>query len=244
MSCMTDNDNAVPGAIPASFDLPPAFAAVPVARRAFDAARAMAGSGQAEAGTLVVAEDGVMLELAVVLEPDRPAADCFAALPIAMLALADALAAVGPPLKPVGFAWPHELVVDGGRVGRARLALPGPSDAPVPAWLVVGLELRLGFPAGAAEPGRLPGQTALREEGFGEASATSIVESFARHFLHWVHRWQEEGLAPATGHYRARLLEPDGATVRFDPATFDLVRVGPPPSREGLAERLLLGPDA
>lgn len=239
MSRMSEIDNpAAP--LDATFDLPPMFEAVLVTGDAFSAARALA-SGGGEAGTLVVAEAAETLDLAVVLEPDRPAADCFAALPIAMLAMADALAALGPPMKPVGFVWPDRLVLDGAEVGRARLALPKPSDEPVPAWLVVGLELRLRFANGSDEPGRTPERTALAEEGFGEVTATAIVESFARHLLHWVNRWQEEGLAPATGHYRARLLEPEGDGVRFDPLSFDLIRDGPPASREGLAERLLLG---
>jgi hypothetical protein len=237
---MSGIDNPDP-TMSTSFDLPPLFEAVMVTGDAFSAARALAVGG-GEAGTLVVSAGNTDLDLAVVLEPDRPAADCFAALPIAMLAMADALAALGPPLKPVGFIWPHLLVLDGAKVGRARLALPKPSADPVPAWLVVGLELRLRFGPGSNEPGRTPERTALYEEGFGEATATAIVEAFARHLLHWVNRWQEEGLAPATGHYRARLVEPDGDGVRFDPSNFDLIRIGPPSSREGLAERLLLGP--
>jgi biotin-(acetyl-CoA carboxylase) ligase len=242
MSGMSDDDNPVLTTA-AAFDLPPLFTVVSASRDAFWAARQLAAGG-GEAGTLVVAEDREMLELAVVLEPDRRAADCFAALPVAMLALADALAAVGPPLKPVGFIWPHRLVLDGAEVGRARLALPKPAADPLPAWLVVGLELRLRFGAGADEPGRAPERTALAEEGFGEVTPSAIVEAFARHLLHWVHRWQEEGLGPATNHYGARLVEPKGEGVRFDPVTFDLLRIGPPQSREGLAERLLLGPAA
>ena len=220
-----------------TFDLPLVFAAVSVTGDAFAAARTLAAGG-GEAGTLVVAAGDTVLDLAVVLEPDRPAADCFAALPIAMLAMADALAVLGPPLKPVGFAWPHLLVLNGATVGRARLALPKPSDNPLPAWLVVGLTLTLRFGHGTDEPER----TALYEEGFGEVTARAIVETFARHLLHRVDRWQEEGLAPATVDYRARLVEPDADGVRFDPSTFDLLRIGPPASREGLAERLLLGP--
>jgi hypothetical protein len=249
MTAMALNDNP---ATMHQLTLPPVFRAVTVRDAAFASARALAVAG-GEAGTLVVTADAAepsppLLELAVVLEPDRPAADCFAALPIAMLAMADALSALGPPLKTVGFVWPDRLVLDGAEVGRARLALPAPHDEPfdqpLPAWLVVGLELRLRLDSDAAEPGRTPDRTALVEEGFGEVTAPEIVEAFARHLLHWVSRWQEEGLAPATQHYRARLVEPASASVRVDPLTFDLVRVGPPPSRESLAERLLLGPSS
>ena len=238
MTVMARNDN--PGTMH-RLTLPPVFRAVAVDRNAFAAARAMAVAG-GDAGTLVVAaDDPALLDVAAVLEPDRPAADCFAALPIAMLAMADALSALGPPMKVVGFSWPDRLVLDGAAVGAARLALPPPSGEPVPAWLVVGLALRLRLDSDAAEPGRTPDRTALMEEGFGEVTAAEIVETFARHFLHWVNRWQAEGLAPATRHFRARLVEPASGTVRVDPLTFDLLRIGPPPARESLAERLLLG---
>lgn len=252
MTVMAHDDNP---AMMHELALPPVFRAVTVDRDAFGSARAMAVAGGG-AGTLVVAtgateEAGAAdttppsLDLAVVLEPDRPAATCFPALPIAMLAMADALSALGPPMKTVGFRWPHQLVLDGALVGRARLALPKapaePAHAALPAWLVVGLELERRFDADD-EPGRTPDRTALDEEGFGAVSPAEIVEAFARHLLHWVNRWQEEGLAPATRHYRARLVEPAPGSARLDPLTFDLLRIGPPVSRESLAERLLLGP--
>jgi len=238
MTTMDANDN------PGPLVLPPVFAAVHVAADAFTAARGMAVAG-GEAGTLVVAELGpraTRLELAVILEPDRPAADCFAALPIVMLAMADALAAIGPPLKPIGFTWPDRLLLDGAELGRARLALPKPSPEPHPAWLVIGVDLQRQFADDTTEPGRTPDRTALLEEGFGEVTPTEIVEAFARHLLLWVDRWQSDGLGEATHHYRARLVDPPAQAVRFDPLTFDLLRIGPPPSRESLAERLLLGP--
>ena len=66
----------------------------------------------------------------------------------------------------------------------------------------------------------------------------ALVESFARHFLFWVHRWQEEGLAPAAAAFGQRLTQPDAAPLHIDPLTFDLVQG---PRREALAEGLLLG---
>lgn len=238
MTAMDANDN------PGPLTLPPVFAAVHVAADAFTAARGMAVAG-GEAGTLVLADLGPVasrLELAVILEPDRPAADCFAALPITMLAMADALAALGPPMKPIGFAWPDRLLLDGAELGRACLALPKPAGEAVPAWLVVGIDLRRHFADDTTEPGRTPDRTALLEEGFGEVTANEIVEAFARHLLHWVDRWQSDGLGEATGHYRARLIDPPAQAVRFDPLTFDILHIGPAPARESLAERLLLGP--
>jgi hypothetical protein len=218
-------------------DLPPPFTERWVAADAFGTARTLA-MGDGEPGTLVLGEDDALLELVVILEPDRPAADCFAVLPMAMLAMADALAGLVPDAEPVGFAWPSGLVLDGAAVGRARLALPKPGSEPLPLWLVVGLELRLHSPA--QSPDEQP-QAALDAAGFADVAAVAIVESFARQFLVRVQDWQTEGLGPAAAAFQERLVGPPGETARIDPQTFDLVRNGTPEVREGLAEGLLLG---
>lgn len=219
-------------------ELPPPFQLRWVAGDAFTAACAAAAAGGVP-GTLVVARGTLCCDMAVLLAPDRPAAQCWAALPVAMLAAADALAAIGPPLKAVTFAWPDVFVIDGGEVGRARVALGAtPTPAAVPDWGVVGIELQVRSAAGTDEPGSTPGRTVLHEEGFGAATVPAIVEGFARHFLLWTHRWLEDGLALAIAHYQSRLARPDPKAVRFEPASFDLVHLGPPPRREALARSL------
>ncbi len=218
-------------------DLPPPFSASWVAADAFGTARTLA-LGDGEPGTLVLGEDDALLELAVILEPDRPAADCFAVLPMAMLAMAEALAGVAPDAKLLGFAWPSGLVVDGAAIGRARLALPKPGPELLPSWLVVGLELRLR--STAESPDEKP-RGVLDVAGFANVTAAAIVEAFAHQFLVWVQGWQAEGLGSAAAAYQERLVEPAGETARIDPQAFALVRSGPPEEREGLAEGLLLG---
>lgn len=213
-------------------DLPPPFDAAWVAGDVLALGREAAAAG-AEPGMLLIGENDALCDLALVLAPDRPRAECRAVLPLAMLAMADALVALGPPLKEVAFAWPDRLLVDGAEVGRARLALAA-AESPdaVPDWGVVGLDLRLRLPPEAGEPGSMPAITALHEEGFGDVGVADIIESFARHFLHWMHRWTEEGIAPLVLHYRARLALPAGA--QLDASTFDLVHPGPPERREML----------
>ena len=218
-------------------DLPPPFSASWVAADAFGAARTLA-LGDGEPGTLVLGEDDALLQLAVILEPDRPAADCFAILPLAMLALAEALAGVAPIAKPLGFAWSSGLVLDGTAIGRARLALPKPGPEPLPPWLVVGLELRLRSTALSADE---QPRAVLDVAGLSDVTAAAIVAAFTRQFLVWVQGWQTEGLGSAAVAYQERLFEPAGETARIDPQTFDLIRIGPPEDREGLAEGLLLG---
>ena len=202
-------------------DLPPPFRAAWRTGDLVAAARDAAAAG-AEPGTLLLGEDGALSDLALVLAPDRPRAACRAVLPLAMLTMADALTALGPPLKDVVFAWPDRLLVDGARVGRACLALAATGTADeVPDWAVIGVHVRLRLPPEAGEPGTMPEITALHEEGFGDLEASDIIESFARHFLHWTHRWMEEGTAPLAAAFQRRLALPAGA--RVDPLTFDLV---------------------
>lgn len=38
--------------------------------------------------------------------------------------------------------------------------------------------------------------TSLAEEGAGFISRTRLIESICRHFLAWVHRWQDDGFRP------------------------------------------------
>ena len=218
-------------------DLPPPFSARWVASDAFGAARTMA-LADGEPGTLVLGEDDALLELAIILEPDRPAADCFAVLPLAMLALAEAWASAAPDAEPLQFAWPSGLVVDGAAVGRARLALPKPGPEKLPVWLVVGLELRL---SPAAESTDEQPQSALDMAEVADVSTATLVEAFAQQFLVWVQDWQADGLGSAATAFQERLVEPAGEVARIDPLTFDLVSSGPPEEREGLAEALLLG---
>ncbi len=204
---MADNPRTLPG-------LPPPFRVRWLAGDVMAAARQAAERGE-EPGLLLIGEGEATCDLALVLEPDRPAAECGAVLQLAMLAVADALAALGPPMKEVVFAAPDGLRVDGAAFGRVRLAMAATSAVEeVPEWCVVGPEVRLMLPPAAGEPGAMPESTALHEEGFGEVGVVDLAESFARHFLYWTHRWTEEGSASMLRHWRARL----------DPLTTGLVR--------------------
>ncbi|HRY23273.1 MAG TPA: biotin/lipoate--protein ligase family protein [Geminicoccaceae bacterium] len=195
---MADNPRTLP-------DLPPPFRVRWVAGDVMAAARQAAERGE-EPGLLLIGEDEATCDLALALAPDRPEAACRVVLHLAMLAVADALAAVGPPLKEVVFASPDGLRLDGAKVGRVRLAMAevaAPDE--VPEWCVVGPEVRMMLPPAAGEPGAMPEVTALQEEGFGGVGVVELAQSFARHFLYWMHRWTEEGSGPVLAHWRARL---------------------------------------
>lgn len=186
--------------------LPPAFRPVRL-REVGDAfTQACANAEELGAGTLVFVGRFDLAEFAVVLEPEEPFATARrAAFYAGMVALADTLAALAPPEKPVTIAWPDTIRVDGGIVGGGRLGWPKRvSDDKPPAWLVFGAMIRTVSMADT-EAGLRPLVTALEEEGFNEASSERLIEGFARHLMVAMDRWQESGFAPIARDYSARL---------------------------------------
>jgi biotin-(acetyl-CoA carboxylase) ligase len=224
-------------------ELPSVFTPVVPLREASDArARAVALAPEHGAGTLAWVRSAARVEAAVVLEPELPLAAARPALLAAASALADALAAYGPPEVPLTFRWPAEVFVNGGRVGAVRLAWPeGTAEDAVPDWLVVAVEVRLSFPRGW-EPGHGLHQTALREEGWdeAEAGAAELTAAWARHLMANLAEWQREGpgggFARLAERFLARLEDEAGGGRRgLDPATGDLLV-----DRDGVRRRVPL----
>lgn len=205
-----------------ALDLPPPFRAVAL-REVGDAfAHAIATAAEAGAGTLVQVGRFDLAEFALVLEPDEPLRTARRAFYAGMVALVDALAAHAPPQKPIDILWPASIRIDGGLVGGGRLAWPqhADEDAP-PAWLVFGAAIRTAA-AGATEAGLLPQTATLEDEGFALASER-LVESFARHFMTAVDRWQQDGFAEIADNYLARMAAESGVECEIA-ANGDLLR--------------------
>ena len=101
--------------------LPPAFQLVALDREvgAFERAARAAPRG-VDDGTVYWTERHDRLEMAVVLEPEAPARTTLQAAHVLMVAVGDALGALVPPGKPVAFAWPTTLLLDGALLGRVR----------------------------------------------------------------------------------------------------------------------------
>jgi len=226
--------NAVTTGLP---DLPTVFTPVFALREGGDAmARALVLGPKHGAGTLVWVRSSARIEAAVVLEPEQPLAAARPALFAAMNALCDALGAYGPPEVPLTLRWPGRIAVNGGEVGRARIAWPeDTAEAEIPTWIVVGIEARLIFPDGW-EPGQGAGQTALRDEGWteDEVSAADLTATWARHLMAGLAEWQRPGFTGGfqrvAEKYLARLEPVPGmgaalgkARRGLDPGTGDLV---------------------
>jgi BirA family biotin operon repressor/biotin-[acetyl-CoA-carboxylase] ligase len=196
-----------PHALPASADAPAAAMAL------------AAGQG---AGTLVWAEAADRIDAAVVLEPETVLEAARPALLAAANAMADALVVLGPPEIPVTLRWPAILLVNGGEVGQAVLAVPpGAAAEAVPDWIVVGVRLRM-RQADGAEPGLHPGRTVLFEEGFGDILVPELVAAWARHLMAGLSEWQSDSIRRLAEKTLARLEPEDwmrGARRSLDPRT-------------------------
>lgn len=163
----------------------------------FEHACAEAAGGKASAGDVFWGRSTSDVRVAIVLEPEVSAAQSLQMMLALMVAFADAFGSVGPPEVGVFYRWPASLVVNDALIGGMRAALPKEAAATdVPDWLVVGFDVRLSRTKHDVEPGHDLGNTTLEDEGCGDLTRTLLVESVCRHFLVWVHTWNEEGFKP------------------------------------------------
>lgn len=189
--------------------LPPGFRLVSL-REVGDAfAHAKAHAAELGAGTLVFVGRFDLSEFAVILEPEEPLAIARRAFYAAMCALADALAAHAPPEKPIAFVWPDAILVDGGLVGGGQFAWSdGPEEQP-PQWMVFGAMIRT-VSMDDSDRGLRPFASALEDEGFSGLESGALAESFTRHLMTAVDRWQEQGFDVIAKDYLARVIPEEG----------------------------------
>lgn len=196
--------------------LPPLYrlVIVPPDRDVGTRAMARAESG-AEPATLLWAERSDRLEAAVILSPDMPLVEASEVLLCGALGLGDALAALVAPGVDVEFAWPGFVLVNARAVGGVGLRAPGQRPDAVPEWLVLRLALEV---EGGPDSAVLGGVevTTLEHEGCGTMTTADLVSEFARNFLSWVTRWQDDGFAPVRKEWIGR------AHRNVPQASFDL----------------------
>jgi biotin-(acetyl-CoA carboxylase) ligase len=196
-----------------TIDLPPPFTLVRL-RESRDAfAHAIDIAEKSGAGTLTYVGRFDLAEFAVVLEPGEPLRTARRAFYAGMVALTDALRSYAPPNKEIEIDWPDAVRVDGGLVGGGRLGWPASAkeDEP-PRWLVFGAMIRT-VALTEKEAGVHPLASALDQEGFGEAGAVQVTESFARHLMLALDAWQTDGFDSIAREFLSRLAR-EGQTTR------------------------------
>jgi BirA family biotin operon repressor/biotin-[acetyl-CoA-carboxylase] ligase len=178
--------------------LPPTFRAVKAdaVQGALKVATRLAVDG-ADPGTFVWAQREDAADCAIVLAPSEPLQTSLLVAYVTMVAVGDTLGALIPPVIPVGFGWPDRIVVNGAPAGGIRItAAKTESDGDVPDWMIASVTLGFKASAAQADPGRETHRTVLELEGCGELTVHEFLESYARHFLYWMNRWQDDGFTP------------------------------------------------
>lgn len=196
--------------------MPPPFTLVRLRESGDAFAHACRIAPEAGAGTLVYVGRFDLAEFAVVLEPAEPLRSARRAFYAGMVALTDALSAYAPPSKPITINWPDAVRIDGGLVGGGRMGWPfaADEDAPPP-WLVFGAMIRT-VAMNDDDPGVHPLASALDQEGFGEAGAAQITESFARHLMLALDGWRVDGFDSVARDYLTRMPRERQTVQRID----------------------------
>ena len=177
--------------------LPPIYSLVPLGIDAdpLERARAMAKSG-ADPATILCADRDDVLDCALILQPDAALQVSRLVIYVGMLGLGDALGSVVPAGIDVTYRWPNRIDANMGAVGRLGLAVPAQTTADaVPPWMVLHALVAISTRQSNG-PGGVDFETTLAEEGAVEVTAPQLLESFSRHFLTWMGRWQDDGFAP------------------------------------------------
>ena len=186
-------------------NLPPPFTLVRLRESRDSFAHAIDIAENSGAGTLTYVGRFDLAEFAVVLEPDERLRTARRAFYAGMVALTDALRAYAPPNKEIAIDWPDAIRVDGGLVGGGRLGWPSSAkEDELPRWLVFGAMIRT-VAITDREAGVYPLASALDQEGFGEAGAVQVTESFARHLMRVLDAWQTDGFDGIAREFLSRL---------------------------------------
>ncbi|MDK3072983.1 DUF4444 domain-containing protein [Sedimentitalea sp. JM2-8] len=180
---------------------PPLLAGEPVTGRddPFDRACALAALG-CDGGTVVYNVQADRLRAALVVAPEVPLEDAMTMQVVCGIGFQNALGALAPPEVAVHLTWDGEIRVNGAACGRIAVAGPPTAADAVPDWMVVGLDVVL--IQTRSDPGETPNVTALFEEGCADVGAVALLESWARHSLLWINRWEEDGNAPLHAEWR------------------------------------------
>ncbi len=177
----------------------------------FDTACSKADVG-CDAGLVVHNVAADRMGAALVFAPEVSLSKAMAMLPLCGVGFQNALGALAPPEVAVHLDWSGDIRVNGARCGRLRAAADRVDPAEVPDWLVVGFEIQLLLTA--RNPDDAVDITALFEEGCADIDPAALVESWARHTLNWINRWEDGGTGALHTDWRA-LAHGIGEAVRF-----------------------------
>ena len=198
--------------VPASEDeppqLPPLLEAEKIDIGTDVMAKAITRAVSGEAGLVCYSEASHVLDMAITLAPEVGLNKALQMHQTMMIALGDSIGALAPPEVGVRFRYPGVILLNRGHAGVVRIAsAPCAADTDQPDWIVVSAQVRLRFVDDSLGVEDRMANTSLEDEGGGFISRTRLVESVSRHFLVWLHRWEEEGFRPIHETWTKRVEE-------------------------------------
>lgn len=164
-----------------------------------DRAKQLAIAGT-EPGMVVYNISRRQLLAAVIFAPEVSLEEALFVLPACGIGFQNALGALAPPEVAVHLEWPGAIRVNGALCGKLSATASTSNPAEEPDWLVVGIEIKLTCDEQA--PGKQPDRTVLMEEGCADVEPIELLESWVRHTLYWINRWNDEGLKPLHSEWR------------------------------------------
>jgi BirA family biotin operon repressor/biotin-[acetyl-CoA-carboxylase] ligase len=118
---------------------------------------------------------------------------------VAALGLGDALLALTGPGLRLSYKWPNDLLAGGKKLAGILLESETGAGHMVD-FVVIGAGTNL---ASKPENVEFPA-TSLTDQGYGDVTPSTLLESFARHFALWAQRWRFEGFGPVRAAWLAR----------------------------------------
>lgn len=147
-----------------------------------------------DAGLVAYDPGPSVMRAAIVFAPEVPLRQAMAMLPLCAVGFQHALGALAPPEVGVHLGWNGDVRVNGAVCGQMCAAASSTDPEVEPDWLVIGLSVNV-LPQ-SDTPGDTPDETTLYGEGCGDVHIVTLLESWARHMLVGLNRWQDEGHSP------------------------------------------------
>lgn len=184
---------------PTDLTFPPLMWGEPASDTALGHAARRAALG-CDAGLIAYKLAATQVEAALVFAPEVPLSQAMTMLPLCGVGLQNALGALAPPEVAVHLDWDGGIRVNGASCGGFSVLSSTSDPTEIPDWLVVGWTMPL-LPE-TEDPGVSPDKTALYVEGCADVMPDRLVESWARHTLNWINRWEDEGARPLHAEWR------------------------------------------
>lgn len=146
--------------------------------------------------TIICAEREDVLDCGIILHPETDLNDAMLVIYVAALGLGDALGTVVQAGIDMTFRWPDIIEANLASVARLDLIIPDEAKGTdIPDWIIARMTTQVGDLDGDWRDGPFP-ETSLAGEGCVEVTTGQLLESFSRHFLTWLNRWQQDGFDP------------------------------------------------